>query len=37
MSKGAKRRKQVVILVTDGEDNASALTVDKAVQSIQGL
>jgi Ca-activated chloride channel family protein len=37
MSKDAKRRKQVLILVTDGEDNASALTLDQAVRSVQGL
>jgi Ca-activated chloride channel homolog len=37
MLRTATRPKQVLILVTDGEDNASALTLEQAVQRIQNL
>jgi Ca-activated chloride channel family protein len=37
MARTATRPKQVLILVTDGEDNASSLTLEQAVQHIQNL
>jgi Ca-activated chloride channel family protein len=37
MANTATRPKQVLILVTDGEDNASSLSLEQAVQHIQNL
>src|ERR1019366_9606141 len=37
LSKNAKHPKQVLLVVTDGEDNASRVTLDQAIRSIQDL
>ena len=37
LSKNAKNPKQVLILITDGEDNASSATLEEAVRRIQDL
>jgi VWFA-related protein len=37
MSKNAKRSKQVLLVVTDGEDNASSTTLEETVRRIQDL
>ena len=37
LSKNAKRPKQVLLVVTDGEDNASSATLEQAVRRIQDL
>ncbi len=37
LSKNAKHPKQVLLLVTDGEDNASSATLDEAIRRIQDL
>ena len=37
LSKGAKNPKQVLIIITDGEDNASAATLEQAIRRIQDL
>jgi VWFA-related protein len=37
LSKSAKRPKQVLLIVTDGEDNASSATLEQAVRRIQDL
>ena len=37
LSKNAKNTKQVLILITDGEDNASSATLEEAVRRIQDL
>ena len=35
LSKNAKRPKQVILVITDGEDNASSATLDQAIRRIQ--
>jgi Ca-activated chloride channel homolog len=37
LSKNAKQPKQVLLIVTDGEDNASSLTLEAAIRRIQDL
>lgn len=37
MSKAAKRPKQVLIVITDGEDNASSLTLEQTIRRVQEL
>jgi Ca-activated chloride channel family protein len=37
LSKGAKRSKQVLLIITDGEDNASSLTLEQTIRRIQQL
>jgi VWFA-related protein len=37
LSKNAKRSKQVLLIVTDGEDNASSATLEQAIERIQDL
>lgn len=37
LAKNAKRPKQVILLVTDGEDNASSATLEDAIRKIQDL
>ncbi len=37
LSKNAKRPKQVLLVVTDGEDNASSSTLEQAIRRIQDL
>jgi len=37
LSKNAKHPKQVLLVVTDGEDNASSATLDQAIRRIQDL
>jgi VWFA-related protein len=37
LSKNAKQPKQVLLIVTDGEDNASSLTLETAIRRIQDL
>jgi VWFA-related protein len=37
MSKHAKRAKQVLVVVTDGEDNASTATLEETIQRVQDL
>jgi len=37
LAKNAKRPKQVILIVTDGEDNSSSATLDQTVQRIQSL
>jgi len=37
LTKNAKHPKQVLLLVTDGEDNASSATLDEAIRRIQDL
>jgi Ca-activated chloride channel homolog len=37
LTKNAKRSKQVLLIITDGEDNASSLTLEQTIQRIQAL
>jgi VWFA-related protein len=37
LSKGAKRPKQVLLIITDGEDNASSLTLEQTIRRVQQL
>jgi VWFA-related protein len=37
LSKYAKRPKQVLLIITDGEDNASSLSLEQTIQRIQAL
>ncbi len=37
LSKGARRAKQVILIITDGEDNASGLTLEQTIRRIQDL
>jgi len=37
LSKNAKRSKQVLLIVTDGEDNASSATLEQTIERIQDL
>jgi Ca-activated chloride channel family protein len=37
LAKNAKRPKQVLLIVTDGDDNASSATLEEAIRSVQGL
>ena len=37
LSKGAKRSKQVLLVITDGEDNASGLTLEQTIRRVQDL
>ncbi len=37
LAKGAKRPKQVILIITDGEDNASGLTLEQTIRRIQDL
>jgi VWFA-related protein len=37
LAKGAKRSKQVLLVITDGEDNASVMTLEQTIQRIQAL
>jgi VWFA-related protein len=37
MAKNAKRAKQVLLIITDGEDNASVLTLEKTIRRVQDL
>lgn len=37
LSKNAKRPKQVLLIVTDGEDNASSATLEQAIERVQDL
>ncbi|HEX3437817.1 MAG TPA: VWA domain-containing protein [Pseudacidobacterium sp.] len=37
LSKGAKRPKQVLLIVTDGEDNASSLNLEQTIRRVQDL
>jgi VWFA-related protein len=37
LAKGAKRPKQVLLIVTDGEDNASSLNLEQTIRRIQDL
>jgi Ca-activated chloride channel homolog len=37
LAKGAKRSKQVLLIITDGEDNASSLTLEQTIRRIQQL
>ena len=37
LAKNAKRPKQVLLIVTDGEDNASSATLEEAIRKIQDL
>ncbi|MFP5229014.1 MAG: VWA domain-containing protein [Acidobacteriota bacterium] len=37
LSQGAKRSKQVLLIITDGEDNASTLNLEQAVRRVQDL
>ncbi|TCK72103.1 VWFA-related protein [Acidipila rosea] len=37
LSKGAKQPKQVLLVITDGEDNASSLTLEQTIRRIQDL
>lgn len=37
LSKGAKRSKQVLLIITDGEDNASSLTLEQTIRRIQDM
>jgi Ca-activated chloride channel family protein len=37
LSKGAKRPKQVLLVITDGEDNASVMSLEQTIQRIQAL
>ena len=37
LTKGAKNAKQVLIIITDGEDNASSATLEQAIRRIQDL
>lgn len=37
LSRGARRSKQVLIIVTDGEDNASSLNLEQTIRRVQDL
>ena len=37
MSRHAKQQKQVLLIITDGDDNASRLTLDQAIRRVQAL
>jgi VWFA-related protein len=37
LAKGAKRTKQVLLVITDGEDNASVMSLEQTIQRIQAL
>ncbi|HEY1808383.1 MAG TPA: VWA domain-containing protein [Acidobacteriaceae bacterium] len=37
LSRGAKRSKQVLVIVTDGEDNASTLNLEQTIRRVQDL
>jgi VWFA-related protein len=37
LSKNAKRSKQVLLIVTDGDDNASSATLEQAIRRVQSL
>ena len=37
LAKGAKRPKQVLLVITDGEDNASSLSLEQTIRRIQDL
>ena len=37
LSKGARRPKQVLLVITDGEDNASGLTLEQTIRRVQDL
>lgn len=37
LSQGARRPKQVLLIVTDGEDNASSLNLEQAIRRVQDL
>jgi VWFA-related protein len=37
LAKGAKRPKQVLLIITDGEDNASSLTLEQTIRRVQQL
>ncbi|HEY0759549.1 MAG TPA: VWA domain-containing protein [Acidisarcina sp.] len=37
LTKNAKRSKQVLLIITDGEDNASTLSLEQTIQRIQAL
>jgi VWFA-related protein len=37
LEKDAKRPKQVLLVITDGEDNASSLTLEKTIRKVQDL
>ncbi len=37
LAKNAKHPKQVLLIITDGEDNASSATLEQAIRSVQGL
>lgn len=37
LAKGAKRSKQVLLVITDGEDNASVMSLQQTIQRIQAL
>jgi Ca-activated chloride channel homolog len=37
LAKGAKRPKQVLLVITDGEDNASVMSLEQTIQRIQSL
>jgi len=37
LAKGAKRSKQVLLVITDGEDNASVMSLEQTIQRIQAL
>src|ERR1700749_2445502 len=37
LTKNAKRPKQVLLIITDGEDNASSATLEQAIRRIQDL
>lgn len=37
LSKGSKRAKQVILIITDGEDNASGLTLEQTIRRVQDL
>ncbi len=37
LAKGARRPKQVLLIITDGEDNASSLSLEQTIQRVQEL
>lgn len=37
LARGAKRSKQVLLIITDGEDNASSLTLEQTIRRVQQL
>jgi Ca-activated chloride channel family protein len=37
LARGAKRPKQVLLIITDGEDNASSLTLEQTIRRVQDL